>query len=355
MQWSVFCRVVDNFGDIGFAWRLAADLAGRGERVRLAVDDASALAWMAPKGARGVEIVAWSDGAAPTSDVLVECFGGGLPEAIEAQFAGSAQMPVRVNVEHLSAEPFVARSHGLPSPRFTARGDPWPTWFFFPGFDARTGGLLREPGLLGRRDDFGRGDAFLASLGLVPVPGERRVSLFCYRQAPIAALVDALADAPTLLLLTPGPAADGVLAVLGAERRRGRLRAAALPALAQADFDRLLWSCDLNVVRGEDSLVRAVWAGVPFLWQAYRQDDGAQSAKVAALLDRLLADAPSATASFVRRAFVAWNALEGTADDLAPALRSVPAWTESLRRWRDGLARQSDLTSALLEFVASKR
>ncbi|MEO7887531.1 MAG: elongation factor P maturation arginine rhamnosyltransferase EarP, partial [Polaromonas sp.] len=44
LQWDIFCKVIDNFGDIGVCWRLAADLASRGHKVRLWVDDASALA-----------------------------------------------------------------------------------------------------------------------------------------------------------------------------------------------------------------------------------------------------------------------------------------------------------------------
>ena len=60
MHWDLFCRVIDNFGDIGVCWRLAADLGARGQRVRLWVDDPSALAWMAPAGAPGVEVLAWS-------------------------------------------------------------------------------------------------------------------------------------------------------------------------------------------------------------------------------------------------------------------------------------------------------
>ena len=57
MLWDVFCRVVDNFGDIGVCWRLAADLAARGQHIRLWVDDPSALTWLAPAGAPGVELV----------------------------------------------------------------------------------------------------------------------------------------------------------------------------------------------------------------------------------------------------------------------------------------------------------
>src|SRR5205085_11787329 len=193
-----------------------------------------------------------------------------------------ARRPVGVNVEPRSAEPFVARSHGSPSPRFTAAGEPLPSWFFYPGFEATTGGLLREPALLEQRRAFGDGRAWLARLGIERHAGERCVSLFCYADAPVDALLDALAAAPTLLLLTPGAAAERAAAALGADGRRGALRAVAVPPLTQPDFDRLLWSCDLNLVRGEDSLVRALWAGAPFVWQAYVQKDGAHRAKVEA-------------------------------------------------------------------------
>ena len=61
MLWDLFCRVIDNFGDIGVCWRLAADLAARGETVRLWVDDPAPLRWMAPHGAPRVDVHGWTD------------------------------------------------------------------------------------------------------------------------------------------------------------------------------------------------------------------------------------------------------------------------------------------------------
>ena len=354
MRWTLLCRVVDNFGDVGFAWRLAADLAARGEQVRLAIDDARALAWMAPAGAPGVEVVAWDTASAVASDVLVETFGCGWPDRVSAELVGGAAHPVCINLEHLSAESFVARTHGLPSPWFTAEGDPQSTWFFYPGFGESTGGLLREPGLLERRQAFGDGRDWLASLGIDRGDDERCVSLFCYADAPVDALLDDLSTAPTLLLLAAGAATDRALARLGPGGRRGRLRAVPLPTLAQVDFDRLLWSCDLNFVRGEDSLVRAFWAGAPFVWQAYVQQDGAHQPKVEAFLDLFLADAPAGLRTGVRRLFTAWNGLGGQI--ASPSLEGLDAaeWPAHGQRWRDRLAARLDLTAALIAFVASK-
>jgi len=331
MLWDVFCKVVDNFGDVGISWRLARDLAGRGESVRLWIDDASALAWLAPAGAPGVEVAAF-DAAAEPGDVVVEAFGCDPPAAFVAAMA--VRRPVWINLEYLSAEGYVERSHGLPSPQ--AGG--LTKWFFYPGFTPRAGGLLREPWLTAERAAFDR-KAWLAGLGLELQPGERLASLFCYDgQAALPALLHSLAGQPTLLLLTPGPAQRQVKALAPG------LRSAALPWLPQTEFDRLLWACELNFVRGEDSIVRALWAGAPFVWQIYPQHDGAHVRKLQAFLDRFPALPGLAPLWF------AWNGLQRD----WPGLPDPQAWRAACTEWRATLLAQPDLVSQLSDFVRSK-
>lgn len=329
-RWDLFCRVIDNFGDVGVCWRLARDLAARGCAVRLVIDDASALAWMAPGGAAGVQVLPWP-GPDDVADVVIEAFGCDPPPAYVARMAASR--PVWINLEYLSAEPYVERSHALPSPQ----RDGQRKWFFFPGFTPRTGGLLREPGLIERRAAFDR-EAWLAAAGFARRPGERVVSLFCYDNPAIETLLDDLATEPTLLLLTPGAAQHQVSAA------RGALRLGRLPWLSQPGFDHLLWSSDLNFVRGEDSLVRAIWAGAPLVWQAYPQHDGAQHAKVQALLDS--AQLPPTAAA----AWRAWNGAPGARWPGAAALADPTPW----RAWRERLLAQTGLTSQLLHFAAQR-
>ncbi len=337
MRWDLFCRVVDNFGDVGVCWRLARDLAGRGEDVRLWIDDASALAWMAPGGAAGVLVGAF-DAAAEPGDVVIEAFGCDPPPAFVAAMVATAEKtaraPVWINLEYLSAEGYVERSHGLRSPQRNGLTK----WFYYPGFTAGTGGLLREPGLPAERAAFDRA-GFLATLGIAPRPGERLVSLFCYDNPAIPALLDSLAAAPTLLLLTPGPAQRQVTATPAG------VRTAALPWLSQPGYDRLLWSCDLNFVRGEDSLVRALWAGAPFVWQIYPQHDGAHGAKLQALLD-LLPPVPGLAATWR-----AWNALQPG----WPGLPDAQVWQRACRDASLRLAAQADLTNQLLAFTQEKQ
>jgi uncharacterized repeat protein (TIGR03837 family) len=341
MHWDLFCRVIDNFGDIGVCWRLAADLGTRGESVRLWVDDPSALAWMAPQGAPGVQVVGWGTDAEP-GDVVVEAFGCDPPPAFVAAMARRQWPPLWINLEYLSAEAYVKRSHGLRSPQLAGPGRGLDKWFFYPGFEPGTGGLLREPGLMDAHRRFD-GRAWLQSRGLAPRPGERVVSLFCYASAPVGDLLQALADVPTLLLLTPGTAAP--------TPSPPTLRCLALPWFSQGDYDHLLWACDLNFVRGEDSFVRAMWAGAPFVWQIYPQHDRAHAAKLDALLDLMLVDAEPGLAAALRRLWHTWNGLRPGPAALPPAA----AWNELALHWRQRLLAQPDLATQLLGFVAERR
>jgi len=276
------------------------------------------------------------------------------------RMAAREPRPAWINLEYLSAEDYAQRNHGLLSPQSSGPARGMDKWFFYPGFSSRTGGLLREPDLARRQAAFEPG-AWRHGRGIVPASGERLVSLFCYANPALPALLDALSAAPTLLLVTPGLAARQVRARLGTSNH-GALRVQYLPALTQPDYDHLLWSCDLNLVRGEDSFVRAQWAGKPFLWQIYPQDDGAHVTKLAAFHRRFLATAAPELAAAVLGAAEGWNgvagasALPGTVTGITlPPPRLWPGWQDHCRAWRAGLEALPDLTSSLRAFVLERR
>ncbi len=342
--WDIFCKVIDNYGDIGVCWRLARQLAGRGQSVRLWVDDARALRWMAPLGCPGVEVRAWTrplqmDDLAP-AEVLIESFGCEVPDEFVARYAAWREADGRpsawINLEYLCAESYVERSHGLPSPVMHGPGRGLAKRFFYPGFTPRTGGLLREPELMQRQAHFDR-TRWLAMQDITAEPGAQLVSLFCYEPAALPDLLELLArqPAPVHLLVTAGRAAAAVQACA----RPANLRLHYLPHLTQDDFDHLLWACDLNFVRGEDSLVRALWAGRPFVWQIYPQHDDAHHGKLEAFLSQIAA--PASLCAMHRT----WNGMD-TQPLSAPDL---PAWETNARQTRERLLAQSDLVSRLLD------
>lgn len=395
MLWDVFCRVIDNFGDVGVCWRLACDLGQRGQQVRLWIDDASALSWMAPhirwtesdstwglagaQGQPGVTVHRWHDAERPASanpglnagDVVVEAFGCDPPDAfIERMQARAAQGQTAqwVNLEYLSAEDYVERSHGLRSPVWSGMGAGLSKRFFYPGFTPATGGLLREPDLIAlRRAETGTQalkDAFLRRIGvdLGHEPGYQcpqgensgTILLFCYDSAPVSDLLDRLAtSAPQArVLITPGHATR-----LASDWARAHpdatLRLHQLSALPQDDFDRLLWCCDLNLVRGEDSAVRALWAGRPHIWHIYEQDDGVHAGKLDAFMARWMGDWPTELSASVHAWWMAWNRLGAMPEKLPDWRQADDSWRLNSENARDRLAQQQDLTSQLLTFVAS--
>lgn len=384
MLWDIFCRVIDNFGDIGVCWRLSADLAGRGHQVRLWIDDASSLAWMAPDTGT-VSVRPWAEAEVSPpcpGDVVVEAFGCDPPAAFVTQMQRTTP-PKWVNLEYLSAEDYVERSHGLQSPVWSGPGAGLKKWFFYPGFTERTGGLLREPGLLSQRDAFladpdARSD-WLTKLGVAPAWGgdtalqHRYMSVFCYASAPLPQLLDALSDQlgdpnnPTRLnlLLTPGHARR--MAKEWTEQSPDRLASCQnrlvlheLPHLTQVEFDRLLWACDVNLVRGEDSAVRALWASRPHVWQIYEQDDGVHEDKLQAFMNRWMPDWDLGLRQSVQQIWRAWNNLPHSPDlgqavnpfqALAKMALSAPVWQHHAVQASQNLAKQSDLSTQLLEFV----
>jgi uncharacterized repeat protein (TIGR03837 family) len=206
MHWDLFCRVVDNYGDIGVCWRLAADLAARGENVRLWVNDAGALAWMAPRGATGVEVRAWpadDDAHVEPHEVVIEAFGCHLPTGFLTRMGAKRPAPTWVNLEYLSAESYVERSHGLPSPQASGPAQGLDKWFFYPGFTEKTGGLLRERDLVQRQTAFDAGasrarveaaSALQAGIPASrPTPDPRQSRSEASRESHGAAAIDAMA------------------------------------------------------------------------------------------------------------------------------------------------------------------
>jgi uncharacterized repeat protein (TIGR03837 family) len=351
--WDVFCTVIDNHGDLGVCWRLARQLDQAGQRVRLWVDDASALSWMAPVGARqktsSIEILPWAAAsradtlqALEPADVWIEAFGCELPEPFVAHAAGTrTRPPVWINLEYLSAEAQAGRNHGLLSPIMSGPAKGWTKRFFYPGLTPDTGGLLRETGLMQRQLDFER-QAWRRQVAPALAPGAHLVSLFCYEPPALPKWLQQLSRSGQHLLVTPGRALAAVQEAL--PDLPGPLRWSALPYRDQDAFDQMLWGCDLNFVRGEDSLVRAIWAGQALVWHLYPQHDGAHHAKLEAFLDWL--EAPESLRRFHR----VWNDTEpGPLPLIDEATRL--AWGDCVRSARQRLLSQPDLLTGLLELA----
>ena len=313
--------------------------------------------WQAPVA--GVSV-------ADIADIVVEFFGCDIPADYIVAMAASIPQPVWLNLEGLSAESWVEGCHGLPSPHPRL---PLTKYFFFPGFTDKTGGLLHEADLQDARARFQANpaavDAFLARLGVTaPEAASQKISLFCYPPAPVTALFSAwqVRDQAITCLVPEGVAVAAIEAFLdgpaiaGVARTRGALTVRVVPFVAQPDYDRLLWACDLNFVRGEDSFVRAQWAGKPFIWHIYPQDKNLHHVKLRAFLQRFPCGADSLAA-----ATLYWNDALVHDENDPPAwsaiwqrlLADLPAIGNAAHGWEREMLARGDLASNMLRFAAT--
>lgn len=374
-RWDIFCHVIDNYGDAAVCWRLARELTEEhGCAVRLWIDDVARLSTLVREVAESdrqwveaVEVRRWSDGAASGAalpDVVVEAFGYGLPPEYVTAMGGAARTPLWIVLEYLSAETWVQAHHGLPSPHPTHGIE---RYFFFPGFSPGTGGLLRERGLAVRRDAFAGVEraAFWSSLGYETPPADALVvSLFAYPSAPVAHLLAACerATRPVIVAVPAGASAASAIAYFqlppAPMLRRGALEVRLLPFLSQGRYDELLWCCDINFVRGEDSFVRAQWAARPLVWHAYPQAEDAHRMKLDAFLDIYCDALPASAGLAVARMTRVWNDAASQAFAIASAwqayIDALALLDDHAARWAQRLEGSGELAANLARFARDK-
>ncbi|WP_166840257.1 elongation factor P maturation arginine rhamnosyltransferase EarP [Rheinheimera pleomorphica] len=375
-RWDIFCAVVDNFGDIGICWRLSRQLvAEHGIAVRLWVDDLASFQKICAgvdstkmqQQLQGVTIRCWSadtDWAKEqVADVVIEALACTIPLAYQQAMAQQSSAPLWLNLEYLSAEQWVEGCHALPSPQPHL---PLQKYFFFPGFTAATGGLLQEANLQQQAAAFNTDkmaqQAFWAALGISDSARfTQKISLFGYDHQQIASLLQYWqgAEAEVLCLVPEGALAQQLTLLhpaLAATRSLtlGALTLQILPFMPQEDYDKLLWACDINFVRGEDSVIRAHWAAKPFIWQIYRQAEQAHLDKLQAFMQRYCVQMPAELATVVQRFWLDWNTDAELADSWQKFSANCAQIADYNQHWRTQLTANGDLASNLVHFVEKK-
>ena len=377
MRWDIFCQIVDNYGDAGVCWRLARALSRLtsssintvnsaecdDSRIRLFCDDLNVLNVIthgdavAHGASLGVEVLPWSAAESPAilasvGDVVIEAFACHLPKPyVEAMVQKtsqkvSAKQPIWINLEYLTAEAWADDMHLMPSPQNNGLNK----YFYFPGFTLKAGGVL-----LGDWDEVTSNSlnipTSLSSAFESCRPKSKKVSIFNYKQAPL----DAWLGSVNQVALEHGEMVDVFLC---ADQNVSTTTQAALssvdsavkliqlPFIPQEDYDYLLSVCDINLVRGEDSFVRAQWAGKPFIWDIYPQSDLAHEVKLDAFLERYF-EGGSAKLRAIGMSAMKW----GSASDWWPHLN---AWTSHSEVWRQKLMSLGHLEGKILDFVKSQ-
>ncbi len=310
-QIDIFCHVVDNFGDIGVVYRFARTMKAffPKTRIRVFVDDLKTFkAICAPinqdKIIQEHDNITWID-LTKLDDELVNRLG--ISELIFETFACEIppvymkrayyQSRLLINLEHLSAEAWVEGYHEkeslLPEGKLKK-------YYFMPGFTENTGGIipnLFSPVVINSaRERLEMIKKYLTEQqNAVTVMNEDSIfgSVFTYTRNIERLLKDCFALSKPVILLSFGDKTSGSFrnALKKLNSTTGEAHVTTIQNcsiiemqfLPQQEYDLLLQLMDFNIVRGEDSLTRAVLAGKPFIWNAYIQDNCYQVVKVEAL------------------------------------------------------------------------
>lgn len=364
-RWDIFCKIVDNFGDIGVCWRLARQLqTEHGLQVRLWIDDLTVAKQLIPaldislptQVIQNISIELWHADTVfnESADVVIEAFCCELPAAYLSKMWPNT---VWINLEYLSAEAWVEDFHAGNS----KRGD-LTRHFFFPGFTSATGGLLREHDIVSKNQHLASNKPlqhqFLDQLNLAH-NNRLKISLFCYPHAPIHALLSAMANSnqPTDCYVPASsilPTVAGFFGknsiVAGEVLTHQNLNLHALPFLSQADYDRLLAICDVNFVRGEDSWIRAIWAGKPFIWQPYLQSEETHITKLKAFLALFYSSFDNTSRQSSYDVHLAWAGNDISSEMWQHYLNNLTSLKTLTLQQSNALAAQADLATKLVIF-----
>ena len=386
-RWDIFCKIVDNYGDIGVCWRLSQQLAHEHHlQVRLFIDDFSTASNIISllddskqQIVNGVEIYAWpsleNDFEIKPADVVLETFGCTLPDAYIQKI--QPNKTIWINLEYLSAESWVSDFHAKPSqhPTFALTKH-----YFFPGFFNDTGGLIRENNVIANRNVFLRSmtmqKEFWQRIGIGNkmnvAKNSIKISLFCYPLVQINGLLSALSKADQSIdlflpfngeITTLNDILTDFKISIGEVLHKNNLSIHLIPFLSQPDYDRLLWACDLNFVRGEDSWIRAIWAGKPFIWQPYIQTDDTHIKKLNAFLEVYASEASSEVKSVLYESHLTWSQNATTINQVEPSqtgpwqrlINHLPNILTYAIRQTKAFATQPDLATKLAIFSENLR
>lgn len=292
MNFDIFCNVVDNFGDAGVCLRLARELTVLGDSVCLYCNNPATLNTIVNSSDLENEklcLKIWdkhTKDSYQASEVAVAAFSCRIEDEILKKIEDDSKLII--NLEYLSAEPFVDDFHTLPSPLYKI-----PCCFFFPGFTSKSGGLNFESSFMKKIKN--SKELHLNGSGCKK---PLTITLFSYSNPSSAQLFHELTSEPIFkgakLLVFEGLPLDNFNKRLNLHLKvndeavlENDLEVKVLPMLSQDEYDDLILSSDLNFVRGEDSISRAILSGLPFIWQIYPQDENAHIVKLNSFLDRI--------------------------------------------------------------------
>lgn len=304
---DIFCEIIDNYGDIGVVYRTAKELQKifPESKIRAFLNRLdefkkinSQVIDLPSQNIDGIEYITFDylrDNANKllTAQVIIEAFGCQIPEEyIEIAYDNSELL---INLEYLSAEDWIEDFHLQSSP--LGRGK-LKKVFFMPGFTEKSGGVIADSNYLERIQRVLENKEFYEKKYLSDIEDrENKIvgTLFSYEKNFTPLLEDLKKLDKDVVILAMGEKTQDslrkILKNFSIEDFRnslkyGKIEIKFLNFLNQEEYEELINIVDFNFVRGEDSFIRAVLTGKPYMWHIYCQEEYAHMDKIEGFLDK---------------------------------------------------------------------
>ena len=301
---DIFCEIIDNYGDIGVVYRTAKELQKIFPKSKIRaflnkLDEFkkinSQVLDLPSQNIDGITFDYLRDNANEllTAQVIIEAFGCQIPEEyMEIAYDNSELL---INLEYLSAEDWIEDFHLQSSP--LGRGK-LKKVFFMPGFTEKSGGVIADSNYLERIQRVLENKEFYEKKYLSDIEDrENKIvgTLFSYEKNFTPLLEDLKKLDKDVVILAMGEKTQDslrkILKNFSIEDFRnslkyGKIEIRFLNFLNQEEYEELINIVDFNFVRGEDSFIRAVLTGKPYMWHIYCQEEYAHMDKIEGFLDK---------------------------------------------------------------------
>lgn len=304
---DIFCEIIDNFGDIGVVYRLAKELKTfyNGEvKIRVILNRMDEFLNMNKK-AKNVDYQEIDDIIYMTdkylaknictfspANVIIETFGCHILEGYLEK--AKVESSLLINLEYLSGEDWIEGIHLMESP---LGAEKLKKYFFMPGFTEKTGGVIVDSLFLNRKKDVLANKEFYLKKYVPEIDGNYFLgTVFSYEKNFLPLLHTLSENGKENCLLILGEKSQTSIKEIAKNLNISYLKEDSyrykntlikfIPFLEQEEYEELINLADYNFVRGEDSFVRALLTGKPFVWHIYLQDEMAHMDKIDGFIKR---------------------------------------------------------------------
>ncbi|MDH6457013.1 putative repeat protein (TIGR03837 family) [Fusobacterium sp. PH5-7] len=305
---DIFCEIIDNFGDIGVVYRLGKEFKkvfGENVKVRVILNRLdefininSNVKNIQNQEIDGIQYVTYeyvkkNMCTFSTANVIIEAFGCTIPEEYMNEAYDNSDL--LINLEYLSAEDWIESCHLQESP--SGKGK-LKKIFFMPGFTEKSGGVIADSLYLDRIKNVIENKEYYRKKYFSEIENiDKKIigTVFSYEKNFTPLFRDLKSLDKEIVILAMGEKTQegfknffekNFIEKLGNIYKYGKIEVQFCKFLSQEDYEELINLTDFNFVRGEDSFIRAVLTGKPYLWHIYCQEDYAHMDKIEGFLDK---------------------------------------------------------------------